>query len=152
MPDNETPIRNIAIGDIFLGQSTTGASLLCQARTIDETTIGAQRLFMSDVTFEFDRTTGLADSDGVPCRIYSVAPLPPDILEILLALDHRHRTSTEPGRAKLSDAEKHALRFTYNFYRENPIESIKIESIKPGQPQAEEASVTEIILSFWRIV
>ena len=125
MPDAITEIRNIAAGDIFLGQSITGASLLCQARTIGETTIGAQRLFMNDVTFESDRTTGIADSDGVPCRIYSVAPLPPDILEILLALDDHRRTSTEPGSAKLSDAEKRALRFIYNFYRENPIESIK---------------------------
>ncbi len=42
--------------------------------------------------------------------------------------------------------------FIYAFYRENPIDSIRIESIKPGQPQAETASVTEIMLSFWRIV
>jgi len=147
MSDREALIRNIEAGDIFLGQSSTGASLLCQARTIGETTIGAQRLFMNDVTFEFDRTTGLADSDGVPCRIYSVAPLPPDILQILLALDHRHRTSTEPGTAKLTDAEKRALRFIYNFYRENPI-----ERGTPCQPQAGEISVVEAMLSFWRIV
>jgi len=147
MSDREALIRNIEAGDIFLGQSSTGASLLCQARTIGETTIGAQRLFMNDVTFEFDRTTGLADSDGVPCRIYSVAPLPPDILQILLALDHRHRTSTEPGTAKLTDAEKLALRFIYNFYRENPI-----ERGTPCQPQAGEISVVEAMLSFWRIV
>ncbi len=147
MPDGITEIRNIAVGDIFLEQSTTGASLLCQARTISETTIGAQRLFMSDVMFEFDRTTGLADSDGAPCRIYSVAPLPPDILQILLALDHRHRTSTEPGSAKLSDAEKHALKFIYDFYRENPI-----ERIKSSPPQAGEISSVEAMLSFWRIV
>src|SRR5208282_2609202 len=131
MPDGITEIRNIAIGDIFLGQSTTGASLLCRAMTVGETTIGAQRLFMSDVTFEFDRTTGVADSEGVPCRIYSVAPLPPDIRQVLLALDHRHRTSTEPGRAKLTDAEKRALKFIYGFYRENPI-----ERGTPRQPQA----------------
>jgi len=147
VPDREALIRNIAVGDIFLGQSQSGASLLCQARTIGETTIGAQRLFMSDVTFEFDRTTGLADSDGVPCRIYSVAPLPSDILQILLALDHRHRTSTEPGRGKLSDAEKRALSFIYNFYRENPI-----EPRTPSEIQAEKISVTEAMLSFWRIV
>lgn len=147
MSDRETLIRNIGVGDIFLGQSATGASLLCQASTISETTIGAQRLFMSDVTFEFDRTTGLADSDGVPCRIYSVAPLPPDIRQVLLALDHRHRTSTEPGTAKLSDAEKRALKFIYNFYRDNPI-----EHGTPGESQTGEISMTEAMLSFWRIV
>jgi hypothetical protein len=147
MSDREALIKNVGVGDIFLGQSSTGASLLCQARAIGETTIDAQRLFMSDVTVEFDRTTGLADSDGVPCRIYSVAPLPPDIRQVLLALDHRHRTSTEPGRAKLSDAEKRALRFIYGFYRENPI-----EHRTPGQIQAGEISSVEAMLSFWRIV
>jgi hypothetical protein len=147
MQDRETLIRNIGVGDIFLGQSTTGASLLCQARTISETAIGAQRLFMNDVTFEFNRTTGITDSDGVPCRIYSVAPLPPDILQILLALDHRHRTSTEPGTAKLTDDEKRALKFIYGFYRKNPI-----EHGTPGQPQDGKISVVEAMLSFWRIV
>jgi|GEM_PF-1144933 hypothetical protein len=147
MPDREALIRNIKVGDIFYATCPNGASLLCQAKATGETAIHAQRLFMSDVTFEFNRTTGIAGSGRVPCRIDSVVPLPPDILQVLLALDHRHRTSTEPGRAKLTDAEKRALLFICNFYRENPI-----GRGTPSQSQAGEISAVEAMLSFWRIV
>ena len=121
MPDRETLIRNITIGDIFRAQSPNGASLICRARKVTKAAIDAQRLFMRGETFLFDRITGMANSDGVPCRIDSVAPLPEDIRQVLLALDHRHRTSNNLDDAKLSEAEKHALLFIYDHYRENLI-------------------------------
>ena len=163
-PDRESKIRAIKVGDIFHAESPNGASMPCQALTITDKTIEAQRMFMPGEILRFDRTTGLEQgkkggawktviplpddmawlilrvymisnvyqrSDGTtflkdseeiaPAKIDSVAPLPDDIRDVLLKLDHRNRTSNAPGSAKLSEPEKKALIFIQHHFRNNQI-------------------------------
>ena len=163
-PDRESKIRAITVGDIFHAESPNGASMPCQALTITDRTIEAQRMFMRDEILRFDRTTGLEQGkkggawktviplpddmarlilrvymisnvyqrpDGTtflkdkeetaPAKIDSVAPLPDDIRDVLLKLDHRNRTSTVSGSAKLSEPEKRTLIFIQHHFRNNQI-------------------------------
>ena len=169
-PDRESKLRAIKVGDIFHAEARnfhdetqSGASLLCQALVIGDTTIEAQRMFMRNEILHFDRTTGLEEGkkgvpskplaplpgnipelilrvfmltnvylvDGktviedeekaAPAKINSVTSLPEDIRDILLKLDHRNRTSNDPGSAKLSEPEKRALIFVQHHFRNNQI-------------------------------
>lgn len=120
MHNREALIRSIAPGDIFHVSPPYGGSLICLTTAVTDTTISARRLFVPE-DYEFDRTTGLLRSSRHHCAIDSVAPLPPDIRDVLLRLDHRNRTSTKSEDAKLSRAEKDALSFIYDHYRANPI-------------------------------
>jgi hypothetical protein len=122
MPDRETLIRNINVGDIFHAKSPNGASLICLATAINEATVHA-RTVTTQINLEFDRITGVAEwgADRIPCKIDSVSPLPAEIHNVFLGLDHRYRTSTDPERTKLTEAEKRALSFIYDYYRENQI-------------------------------
>ncbi len=114
-------IRDIKEGDIFHAVAPNGASLVCQALTVSDAVIEAQRMFMPGEIYRFDRTTGVDDREGIPGKIDSIAPLPDDIRDVLLKLDHRNRTSNAPGSAKLSEPEKKALLFIYDHYRSNQI-------------------------------
>jgi hypothetical protein len=119
MPDREALIRKIKAGDIFHASAPNGASLVCLATAINDTSVLARRLFVEDY-LEFDRTTGVSRTPGgAECPIDSVAPLPPDIRQVLESLDHRNRTT--PEDAKFRAAEKHALMFISKYYRDNPI-------------------------------
>jgi|ERR1700733_1701359 hypothetical protein len=122
MPDREALIRNIKVGDIFHAESPNGASMICLATAVDQTTIHARRITTQD-DFEFDRTTGVGQSARrrVPCTINSVAPLPPEIHNVFLGLDHRYRTSNDPERNKLSQAEIDAILYIDKYYPANPI-------------------------------
>jgi hypothetical protein len=122
MPDRETLIRNIDVGDIFHAECPNGASLICLATAVNDTTIDA-RVVTTQVDLEFSRKTGVAESSNyrAPCTINSVAPLPPEIHDIFLDLDHRYRTSTDPERSKLSQAEIDAIMYIDKYYPENPI-------------------------------
>lgn len=119
MPDRETLIRKIKVGDIFHATAPNGASLVCLAVEINETAILARRLFVPEY-LEFDRATGVNTTvGGHKCQIDSVAPLPEDIREVLENLDHRNRTN--PKDAKFREAEKYALLFIADHYPANPI-------------------------------
>ncbi len=122
MPNRETLIRNIKIGDIFHAESPNGASMICLATAVSDTTIQARRITTQD-DLAFDRNTGVGQSARrrVPCTINSVAPLPPEIHDIFLGLDHRYRTSTDPERSKLSEAEIDAILYIDEYYPANPI-------------------------------
>ena len=121
MTNRSESIRDIKEGDIFHAVAPNGASLVCQALTVSDATIEAQRMFMPGEIYRFDRTTGVDDREGIPGKIDSVATLPDDIRNVLLKLDHRNRTSNAPGSAKLSEPEKKALLFIYDHYRSNQI-------------------------------
>ena len=65
---------------------------------------------------EFHRDTGIErSSKEVLCEIDSTEPLPADIHEIMLGLDHRYRFSTDPDRNRLTEDEKRALKFIARF-------------------------------------
>jgi hypothetical protein len=71
---------------------------------------------------------------GTPyeCIIDSVAPLPPDIHEIMLSLDRKGRDAEhrdaenpdrewKPGDNPLTEEQKRGLLFVYDFYRTHPL-------------------------------
>jgi hypothetical protein len=122
MPDREALIRNIDVGDIFHAECPNGASLICLATAVDQTTIHA-RVVTTQVELEFDLTTGVAESSDYRalCTINSVAPLPPEIHDVCLGLDRRYRTSTDPERNKLTQAEIDAILYIDKYYPANPI-------------------------------
>jgi hypothetical protein len=121
MPNRETHIQNIAVGDFFHATCPNDARLICLTTAVDQTTIQARRITTQE-DLEFDRMTGVEkNADRIPCTIDSVAPLPPDIHDVFLGLDHRYRTSTDPERSKLTQAEIRAMSFIYDYYRANKI-------------------------------
>jgi hypothetical protein len=109
-------LRNLVAGDLFHATSTNGASILCIATGIGETTINARRLLVFEY-LSFDRVTGNADGSVID----SVAPLPIDIHNVLMSLDRRHRLGRSLADAKLTDAEKKALLFIADFYPANAL-------------------------------
>jgi hypothetical protein len=119
--EREKLLRQIKVGDFFHAKSPSGAKMLCLTTAIDDTTIHARRI-TTQMDHEFDCRTGTekGNSPGFG-RIDSVAPLPPDIRDVFLGLDHRYRTSTDPERAILTDAEKRAIMFIASHYPANPV-------------------------------
>ena len=117
MPDRESALRNLAVGDIFHGRSPNGASLVCLVTAVDNETIDARRIHTQD-DLRFDRRTGI-ELGEVKSRIDCVAPLPLDIYNVLVAMDRkgqalaamfRSGVEPDPEQYKLTDAEKKAGR------------------------------------------
>lgn len=128
MADRETALRRLAAGDIFHGRSPNGASLVCLVTSVTESTIGARRITTQD-ELAFDRQTGVEIGD-VRSRIDCVAPFPPDIRDIFLALDRKYRALREMDRSgiepdadqiRLTVEEKRALFFIDEHVASNPI-------------------------------
>jgi hypothetical protein len=86
-------LRKLAVGDIFHARSSNGASLICLVTGIDEDTIQARRIHTQD-DHKFERSTGL-ECGKAHTRIDCVAPFPPDIHDIFLKIDTKHRQLTE---------------------------------------------------------
>ena len=89
MPDRETALRNLAVGDIFHAQSRNGASLVCLVTALDDGTIYARRVHTQDDE-RFDRSSGI-EVRKQHTRIDCVTPFPPDIQNILLAMDRKYQ-------------------------------------------------------------
>src|SRR4051794_1131548 len=121
MSDRKALLGRLVAGDVFHATGATGASLLCLTVAITETTIQARRITTQEF-LEFDRQTGFEKSDDKPGRIDSVAPLPLDVLNIVLGLDRRYRLLQDPKQGKLTDPEIRALA-TYigPHYASNPL-------------------------------
>ena len=115
--DRQNAVRTLAVGDIFHGEGTNGASLICVVTAVTEETVHA-RTMTTQYDLEFDRLTGVCEWGNSTATIDSVAPLPADIREALLGLDQRYRSG---GEGQLSDAEKRALIFLASFYPANPV-------------------------------
>ncbi len=131
MTGRDAALRNISVGDFFHASTECGASFVCLALRINERTIFARRITTQSV-HEFDRATGVEDSDGVPVTINSVEKLPADVREILLGLDKKYRESEyryaeDPkwrlpeDEARLTKEEIFGLLFVGDFYRAHPI-------------------------------
>jgi hypothetical protein len=119
--DRESEIRRIAVGDIFHASAPNGASLICLAEEVTETTILA-RTVTNHFSFGFDRTTGAAEFEyegrpAVTCKIDSVARLLPQVHAIMLELDRKYGL----GDPKLTTDQKRALLFAWRFYPANAI-------------------------------
>lgn len=122
MSDRETSLRNIAIGDIFHATAPNGASLICLALSVSETTIRA-RTVTTQIAFDFDRRTGVAvwGSSDMRCPIDSVAPLPTEIHQTILGLDRKFGLEKDPHRLALTESERRALVFVASYYPAHPL-------------------------------
>lgn len=131
MTDREKALRAIAVGDLFHARARNTASYVCLALQIRETTIFARRVTTQSV-HEFDRATGYEDPGGQPLWINSVAPLPPDIRDVMLAIDRKYREDEyrraedpswkmPPEQARLTKEEIRALACLGDFYEAHPI-------------------------------
>src|SRR5580704_12577581 len=89
MTDRASALRNLTVGDIFHARSPDGASLVCLVTSVDDGTIYARRIHTQD-DVRFDRTTGLR-MPSARTRIDCVTPFPPDIHNIFLEVDRKHR-------------------------------------------------------------
>ena len=122
--NREATLRKIAVGDIFHATAPNGASLICLALTVTETTIHAKAV-TSDFQFEFDRATGAVEwkfhGHKIPCIIDSVAPLPADIHQVMLGLDRKSADPSPEKDSGLNDAECRGLVFAARYYPANPL-------------------------------
>jgi len=129
MTDRENALRNIAVGDIFHARNPqTSASLVCLVTGLDNAAIYARRIHTQD-DVRFDRNTGLKVGRGCT-TIDCVAPLPPEIHNIFLAMDRRYQDAhalirqsidVDPKVARWTPEERHAHRFLDEHISTNPI-------------------------------
>lgn len=124
MTKRETDIGSIAVGDIFHATSPNGASLICLALEVTDVAIVSQTL-TSMYELKFDRKTGTAERDfhgeHVVCTIDSVAPLPDDFKETLIAMYRAHSREDKDSDAGLKDPEHRALVFAAQYFPTHPI-------------------------------
>ena len=131
MTDREAALKKSSAGDMFHASvDLDGPSYPCLALQVRENAIFARRVTTQSVHW-FDRTTG-AEIDDDRVVIDSVEPLPDDIREIMLSIDHlfceaEHRRAEEPDWVP---AENHfhqskdqirALLFIGDFYAAHPL-------------------------------
>lgn len=126
MTEREYAIRSIAAGDIFHATSPNGASLICLALEVTDMVIVSQTI-TSMYELNFDRQTGIAERDfhgeHVVCTIDSVAPLPDDFKETLIAMYrvHSREDKEEEEDSRLKDPEHRALVFAAQYFPAHPI-------------------------------
>jgi hypothetical protein len=122
--------------NVYLTERTSTAqpSLICFVEEVTNETIVA-RTVSAQVRFTFDRTVGRSECWEPPiyfprdgkqpmAEIDSVAPLPSNVHNGLIALDRHHRLgrfSGKPNRNHLSEEHKQALLFSARHYPENPL-------------------------------
>jgi hypothetical protein len=126
MLDRKTLIGNLNVGDIFHAEAPNGASCVCRVLSVNDATIQARRMTTQE-NLEFDRHTGIERvNDGeAQVVINSVAPLPPEIHDVFLAIERKYRqipwNDPDLERFKLTEAEKRALLFVGPHYSSNPL-------------------------------
>jgi hypothetical protein len=109
----EQVLQSLVVGDLF-----DASPAICIVTGVSQSTIDARRLLVLE-HFSFDRVTGIESESGRV--IHSVAPLPLDVQNVLIALDRRHRLGRSPADAKLTETEKAALLFIADFYNTNAL-------------------------------
>jgi hypothetical protein len=127
--DRASALRKLAVGDIFHARNPeTSASLVCLVTGLDDGTIYARRIHTQD-DVRFDRTTGLR-MPSARTRIDCVTPFPPDIHNIFLQMDRKHREHTEmflkgiepeAEQRKLTAEERRANLFISPHIAANPV-------------------------------
>ncbi|HTW53159.1 MAG TPA: hypothetical protein VME45_14805 [Stellaceae bacterium] len=128
MTDRESALRKLAVGDIFHGRSSNGASLVCLVTAVDDGTIYARRIHTQD-DLKFDRTTGF-ECGKEHTKIDCATPFPPDIHKIFLEMDRKYGEHTElfrkglepePEQRKLTTEERRANLSINAHVAANPI-------------------------------
>lgn len=128
MPDRETMLQNLALGDIFHAQSPNGASLVCVVTALYQGAIYARRIHTQD-NLKFDRKTGVEVANA-KTRIDCVAPFPPDIHKIFVEMDRKYQDLYDMVRngvefdweqCKLTPDERRADRFLDEHVSANQI-------------------------------
>jgi hypothetical protein len=89
MPDRESALRQLVVGDIFHARSRNGASLVCLVTALDDGTIYGRRIHTQD-DVQFDRCTGF-ELGKAHTKIDCITPFPPDIESIFLAMDRKYQ-------------------------------------------------------------
>jgi hypothetical protein len=121
MSDRKILLGRLAAGDLFHAGTPKGVSLICLAVSTTESTIRARRVTTQEY-FEFDRQTGLERCGDEPAsRIDSVAPLPTDVLNVMLAIDRKYRFVQDSDQGKLTGPEIKALMYAGAHYSSKPI-------------------------------
>jgi hypothetical protein len=122
MPDRESELRKLAVGDIFHANSPDGASLICLVLSVTEGTIHS-RTVTTQVYLEFDRRAGNAKwgEEPIICTIDSVTPLPVGVHDTMLEIDRKFRLERNLERLRLTYAEKRALVFVASHYLSNQL-------------------------------
>jgi hypothetical protein len=129
MLDRKTLIANLDVGNIFHAEYPNGASCICLVLSVNDVTLRARRMTTQE-NLEFDRQTGVekVNAGEAAAVINSVAPVPPEIHNVFLALDRKYgqmgpKEWKEPDleRFKLTEDEKNAFRFIDSYYAENPL-------------------------------
>jgi hypothetical protein len=125
MTTREAALKSIAVGDIFHATSPNGASLICLALAVTDTAIASQTV-TSMYELEFDRKTGTTEQDfhgeHVVCTVDSVAPLPDDFKETLIAMYRTHLRKDKDDDAGLKDPERRALVFAAQYFPAHPLD------------------------------
>ena len=118
-------IRGIGVGDLFHATSPNGASLICLALEVTDTTIVSETV-TSVYDLHFDRTTGTAERDfhgeRVLCTIDSVALLPVDFKKTLVELHRAFSAKDESDGQKLNEPEHRALIFAAQYFPAHPLD------------------------------
>jgi hypothetical protein len=124
MTKREAAVGSITVGDVFHATSPNGASLICLALEVTDTAIISQ-ILTSMYELKFDRKTGAAERDfhgeHVACTIDSVAPLPGDFKETLIAMYRAHSRKDKDDEPGLKDPEHRALVFAAQYFPAHPI-------------------------------
>jgi hypothetical protein len=128
MPDRETALQNLAVGDIFHARSSNGASLVCLVTAVGDGIICARRIHTQD-DVQFDRNTGF-ELGKAHTKIDCVTPFPPDIESIFLAMDRKYQelmalvgqgVELTPDQTRMSADEKRASLSIDQQVAANPI-------------------------------
>jgi len=130
MADRKTLLGRLEVGDIFHAEYPGHTvSLICLVVAVSEVTIRARRI-TNQKYLEFNRRTGVElGKKKTLAVIDSVAPLPPEIYNVMLDLDRKsalgleekHLSKIEP----FSDAERKALLFVGHHYPANPLNEVE---------------------------
>jgi hypothetical protein len=135
MTDRQIALRAVEAGQLFYAVDAAGPVRICLVMLVTETTILARSVTTQEI-IEFDRNTGYAAHKHYGFEfnylIASIAPLPPDIHEIMLSLDRNGRAFEEklaedpdyespPDRSILNDEQRRGLLFIAEFYRAHPL-------------------------------
>ena len=124
MSDRELLLGNLAVGDTFHAEYPNGASCVCRVLSVNDATLHAKRMTTQE-NLEFDRHTGIerVNNGEAQAVINSVAPLPPEIHDIFLAIERKYRQipwdDPDLERFKLTEAQKRALLFVGPHYSSN---------------------------------
>lgn len=116
-------IEQMTPGDVFHATYPNGSTRIYVVTTQEPAALFARSITTGE-TSRFDHASGESspsEADGAPCKIDSLALLPPDIRSHIEEIDRRYRASDDVGRLQLSKEEQRALLDAGAFFAANPL-------------------------------